>query len=76
MISVVRSWCHLRRASRFMRGLMTWGASNLLPAGANHVQKILLVADGYDSEVLIDQVVGGDEDAIINAALLLRVQLQ
>jgi len=76
MISVVRSWCHLRRAGKFMRGLMTWGTSDLLPAGANHVQKIPLVADCYDSGVLIDQVVGGDEDDITNAALLQRVQLQ
>ena len=33
------------------------GASNLLPVGANPVQKIQLVVDGYDPEVLFDQVV-------------------
>ncbi len=35
--------------------------NNLLPAGKNPVRKIPVVVDGYDTEVLMDQIVGGDD---------------
>ena len=38
------------------------GVSNLIPIGVNHVRKIPLVVDGYDPEMLIDQIVGVDDD--------------
>ena len=37
------------------------GVNNLLPAGKNPVRKIPVVVDGYDTEVLMDQIVGGDD---------------
>jgi len=37
-------------------------ANNLLSVATNPVKKIPLVVDGYDSEVLIDQVVCGEDD--------------
>ena len=45
-------------------------ANNLLSVGTNPVKKIPLVVDGYDSEVLIDQVVGGDDDDTDNPVLI------
>jgi hypothetical protein len=37
------------------------GMNNFLAAGANPVRKIPVVVDRYNSEVLIDKVVGGDD---------------
>ena len=37
------------------------GVNNLLPAGKNPVRKIPVVVDGYDTEVLMDQIVSGDD---------------
>ena len=51
-------------------------ANNLLSVGANPVKKIPLVVDGYDSEVLIDQVVGGEDDDTDNPVLIQRMGLR
>jgi hypothetical protein len=51
-------------------------ANNLLSVGTNPVKKIPLVVDGYDSEVLIDQVVGGDDDDTDNPVLIQRMRLR
>ena len=37
------------------------GVNNLLPARTNPVRKIPVGVDGYDTEVLMDQIVGGDD---------------
>ncbi len=53
------------------------GVNNLLPVGATPVRKIPLVVDGYDSEVLIDQIVGdNDNDETNNPALMERMGLR
>ena len=45
-------------------------ANILLSDGTNPVKKILLVVDGYDSEVLIDKVVGGEDNDTDNPVLI------
>ncbi len=51
-------------------------ANNLLSVGTNPVKKIPLVVDGYDSEVLIDQVVGGEDDDTDNPVLIQQMGLR
>ena len=48
--------------SRVMARYGDLGNANLLAPGTNPVRKVPLVVDGCDAEVLIDQVVGGDEE--------------
>ena len=48
-------------------------ANNLLSVGTNPVKKIPLVVDGYDSEGLIDQVVGGEDDDTDNQVLIQQI---
>ncbi len=51
--------------SRVMARYADLGSDNLLAPGTNPVRKVTLVVDGYDAEVLIDQVVGGEEDGAV-----------
>ncbi len=51
-------------------------ANNLLSVGTNPVKKIPLVVDGYDSEVLIDQVVGGEDDDTDNLVVIRQMGLR
>ena len=53
------------------------GVNNLLPVGVSPVRKSPLIVDGYDSEVLIDQMVGhNDNDEPNNPALMERMGLR
>jgi hypothetical protein len=48
--------------ARVMARYADLGANNALPSGMNPVKKVPLVVDGFDSDVMIDQIVGESED--------------
>ena len=49
---------------RILERFVDLGVNNVLPAGTRPVRKIPLVVDGYDTEVLIDQIVDQDNDIV------------